>query len=124
MQKLVKYIALVLIFGTLISFKVYAGLLALAGFGLLTIYRLVLKKDWQLLLLFISSLALSLVLFLPANSGGSTLVAWSPLWLVDSMIDFPDRLGWQRLALARQAYFFTGNIFKLVGAEVIGERIS
>ncbi len=110
----------IIVGGTLIEFKVYAGLLFLGGLGVVSLFRLIKQKETDLIKVFVLCLGLSLLVFLPNNLGSNQLVVWSPLWLVNSMIDFPDRLGWQRLSLARQAYFATGSLYKLLEVEIAG----
>jgi hypothetical protein len=110
---------LILLFGSVIEFKVYAGVLALAGLGIVTLVLLI-KRNFTFMIVGVASLILSLLVFLPNNLSAGGLLVFSPLWLVNSMIDFPDRLGWHRLALAKQAYGATGNISKLFFAEGAG----
>lgn len=112
-------ISLILLWGTLIEFKVYAGVLVLAALGLVSMYKL-LKGQIEILKISLPILVLSLLVFLPNNLGAQSLLIFSPFWLVNSMVDFPDRLGWERLAMARQAYGATGNFIKFVGAEFVG----
>lgn len=96
-------IALVILWGTLIEFKAYAGILTLGAYGLFSLQKIIFKKDFSILLGFIPTLILSLIVFLPNNSGSESLIEFDPLWLIDSMINAPDRLGWQRLSLTIQS---------------------
>lgn len=108
--------SIVLIWGTLIEFKAYAGILILASLGLLTFENVVFRKNFNLLpLMFITSL-LSVAIFLPNNSGAINLFVFSPLWFITSMIDFQDRLGWYRLSLA----IHSDSLFKVVVANLVG----
>lgn len=93
-------IALILLWGTLIEFKAYAGILVLGAYGLFSLQRILFKRDFSVLIGFIPTLILSLVVFLPNNSGSESLIEYQPFWLVESMINAADRLGWQRLTLA------------------------
>ncbi len=106
----------IILWGSLIEFKAYAGVLILAALAVVTLYELI-KKNWGILKLSLPVVALSLLVFLPNNSESASLLVFSPLWLIHSMIDFPDRLNWARLALTRTAGFETGNWFKILGAE-------
>lgn len=115
-----KVMSLILVWGSLVEFKAYAGMLVLFGLGSLSLVKLVKEKDLRLLGVFLGCLGLALAVFLPNNLAAGSLLVFSPLWLVNGMIDFPDRLGWQRLAMARATYQQTGNSFKLVVAEVVG----
>ena len=57
------------------------------------------------------------MIFLPNNWASSSLFVFSPLWLPRVMIDAPDRVGWLKLAQARQAYMATGLWSKWLLAE-------
>lgn len=103
-------ISLVILWGTLIEFKAYAGILVLGALGIYTLQRLILKRDWQFILISLPVLILSLIVFLPNNSGSESLIEFRPFWLIESMIDAPDRLGWQRLTLTLQS----GVWYKLI----------
>ncbi len=109
-------VSLAILWGVLIEFKAYGGLLVLGALGLFSIEKLLVKKDFKYLIFFILTLVISLLVFLPNNSASSSLVVFSPLWLVRSMIDFPDRLGWYRLSLALQS----GVPYKLFLGFLIG----
>lgn len=112
-------IPLVLIWGVLIEFKVYAGVLILASLAAVTLYELI-KRNYGILKLSLPIATLSCVVFLPNNSGSSSLLVFSPFWLIHSMMDFPDRLNWSRLALTRMSGFETGNWIKILGSETLG----
>lgn len=112
-------ISLIILWGTLIEFKVYAGILTMLGLGIVAASQLIFKKDLKLLAVFGSCLALSLLVFLPNNLNSTALISFSPLWLVSSMISFTDRLGWDKLAHAYQAYLATFNISKLLMVEIL-----
>ena len=104
------FIALILLWGTLIEFKAYAGILVLGAYGLFTLQRIVFKRDFSLLMGFIPTVILSLVVFLPNNSGSESLIQFQPFWLVDSMVSSLDRLNWQRLTLTLES----GVWYKLI----------
>lgn len=108
-------LVLTLLCGSLISFKAYAGFLVLIS--LLTVG--ILKRALNYLIVFILSLLLSASLFFPNFSLSDKLIIFSPFWFIHSMIDSPDRIGWMRLALARETGFSQGNWFKFITAEAI-----
>ena len=110
---------LVLLVGSLIEFKVYAGLLVLGSLFLISLQQLIFAKKKFLLLVFIASAALSLVVFLPQNSGAGGLLVFSPFWFVHSMVDFSDRVGWLKLSQARVAYFERGEWLKFITSEAL-----
>lgn len=103
-------IALVLVWGSVIEFKAYAGVLVLGALGLYTLQRLILKKDWRIIFISLPILALSLIVFLPNNSGSESLIKFQPFWLIDSMVSSQDRLNWQRLTLTLES----GVWYKLI----------
>ncbi len=89
-----EFIIISILIGTLAGFKVYTGILALAGLGFLALYNLVFKKDWRISGIFVLSCILSAIIFVPvnANSGGiffnpvdraRDFVAYQPLGLHD-----------------------------------------
>lgn len=112
-------IPLTILWGTLIEFKAYGGVLVLAALGLLVLEKIIIRKDLSYLKIFLPILLLSLVVFLPNNIGSQALFVFSPLWLVDSMITFQDRLNWYRLSLTLQS----GSAVKIAGAYAIGTVI-
>ena len=112
-------IPLVILWGTLIEFKAYGGILALIALFIVTFFELF-QKRFGILKLSIPTAVLSLLVFLPTNSDGGSLLVISPFWLINSMIDFPDRLSWHRLTLARLSGTESGNWLKFFGAETIG----
>lgn len=103
-------IALTLIWGILIEFKAYAGILTLGALGIYALQRLIFKKEFKTLIIFIATLVLSLIVFLPNNLSSQSLIEFKPLWLVESMITASDRLGWERLTLTLQS----GVHYKLI----------
>ena len=112
-----RLVILSLIFGLLIGFKAYAGVVVLAGLGLSAFYHFLTKKKWSIVWLFLGSLVVSLIVFLPTNKVASSLFVFSPLWFVHTMLAFTDRLDWNRLDQARQAYLASGLWPKLILAE-------
>lgn len=96
-------IPLVLLWGTLIEFKAYAGVLVLGSLTLLSLENLIIKREAKLLVVTVFCTVVSLVVFLPNNVASTSLFVFSPLWLVSTMVQFQDRLGWDRLYLTMQS---------------------
>lgn len=111
---------LILVFGLIIGIKAYGGIIILFGLGTTTFWEFITKKKIKTLKVFLGSLIISLLVFLPNNWASSSLFVFSPLWLPRVMIDAPDRFGWLKLAQARQAYFATGLWFKWWLTEGLG----
>jgi hypothetical protein len=112
-------IPLTLLWGTLIEFKAYAGLLVLGALAVVTAVE-IFKRNFEFLKISLPIALLSILVFLPNNLGSQSLLVFSPFWLIHSMVDSPDRLGWYRLQLARMAGGESGNWFKFFVAEIIG----
>lgn len=110
---------LAVISGVLIEYKVYAGLIVLFSLGTVSVIKIIFNKDYSYLKVFIASLSVSLLVFLPSNTKSAGLIVFSPFWLVHSMVDFADRVGWVKLSQARQAYLSGGNWPKFILAEVL-----
>lgn len=111
-----KVILISLLWGSLIEFKAYAGVLVLTSLTLFFIEQVFFKRDFRLLPILIGSLLVSAVVFIPNNIASSSLFVFAPLWLVNTMILFPDRLGWYRLNLAIES----GVPYKVILASIVG----
>lgn len=108
-----------LLWGSLVEFKAYGGVLVLAALGITTVFE-IFRKNFNFLKMFLPTMLLSLAIYLPNNLGGNQLFVLTPFWIVHAMIDSPDRVGWVRLTQARISAFESGNWFKFTAAEVIG----
>ncbi|MCL5785035.1 MAG: hypothetical protein M1142_06825 [Patescibacteria group bacterium] len=109
--------------GSLIEFKAYAGVLVLGSLGILAVEKIVLKRDFRLFLLTILCGVFAAAVFLPNNLKSEGLFIYSPFWLVYSMIDFSDRLGWERLSLALHSASLSKEMISLfvgVGIFILG----
>jgi len=118
-----RLILLSLVFGLIIGIKAYGGVIVLFGLGAVVFWELLIKRKSKTLKVFIGSLLVSLLVFLPNNWASSSLFVFSPLWLPRVMIEAPDRVGWLKLAQARQAYMATGLWLKWWLAEGLGLTI-
>lgn len=112
-----KLIIISLAFGLIIGFKAYAGVVILFGLGFASFWEWLFQKKFLTLKIFLGSLLVSLVVFLPQNQGAASLFVWAPFWFPHTMLAFSDRLGWIRLDQARQAYLATGQGLKWFLAE-------
>lgn len=118
-----RLIPLVLFSGTLITFKAYAGIIVLGALLIISGIEFITTRRINLLKVFIPSLILSLIVFIPQNKDSASLLVFSPFWFIHSMIDYPDRVGWLRLSQARSAYFERGDFLKYILAEILGFAI-
>lgn len=116
--KFLKSVLIIILSGTLIGFKVYAGGVFLAGLLLLGIKRLIIEKDFKILVISISSILLSLGILLPQYKSSVGLIELNPLWLINTMIDAGDRVGIVSLSSKRFTYLGSHQWFKFFGVEV------
>lgn len=104
--------------GSLVGFKAYAAVLILVSLLLISIINLF-KKDFSYLLILVFSSIITLLIFFSNFESSQQLVLFSPFWFIHSMIDSPDRVGWIRLSLAREAGFVKNNWLKFITAEIL-----
>ena len=100
----------ILCFGILIQIKAYAGILALGALLIVGSYNLWKRKDGNLLKVFLGSLTISILLFLPFNKNPGSLIFFKPFWFLETMMGLKDRLDWQRFYSAMTTYRY-GNIW-------------
>ena len=101
----IKYFILIaLMFGLLIQIKVYAGLLVLGGLFLVAIYNITFKRSPKILYLFLSSILISILLFIPFNKEASNSIQWQPFWFLETLMSYSDRLGWEKFYSAMTTY--------------------
>lgn len=112
---LVRTLPIILLSGVLIGFKAYGGVIFLGALGLYALEKVIVERDFKTLAIFICSVVLSLAIFLPSNGQSNALFIFSPLWLVKSMIESPDRLGWQRFNLTLDS----GVWFKFIPGYIV-----
>ena len=118
-KRVLDYLLAILVFGILIQVKAYAGVLALGALALAGIYKFFKKQGSEILLVFLGSLILSLLLFLPLNSGAQGLLVFRPFWFLETMMGLSDRVGWERFASAMTNWRL-GNIWiKAVPAYIV-----
>lgn len=106
-------------FGLLIQIKAYAAVIALGSLFLTAIYNLYFKKSYFYLKIFLASLALNLAIFLPFNKGASSLLEFKPFWFLETMMAFPDRVGWTKFGEAMLNYKLAVNYIKLIPAYIV-----
>lgn len=117
--KFLKALAIVVLSGLLIGFKVYAGLIVLGAMFLLTVKKVFLDKDNKMIPVLVFSAILSLAVFLPQSKNSLGLVEIRPFWLVDTMVDAGDRVGIPNFTARRFAYLADKKLLHLVILETI-----
>lgn len=108
--KNILFIICVVIFGTLASFKVYAGVVALISLGIYGLWKLIKEKRWDYIFLTILSGILSAGLYFPNTSGSASFLIFQPWWYIRTMVVEPSRLNWIDLELRRQFYLDRGGV--------------
>jgi len=114
-----KAVAIIVLSGTLIGFKVYAGVILLGGLFVLTAKRLIIDKDKKLIPVFIFSSLITLAIFLTQDRLSLGLLQFNPFWLINTMIDAGDRVGIPNFTLRRFAYLAEGKWPYLIALEFI-----
>jgi len=108
-----------LLLGILMQIKVYIGIIVLLSLACMLPVALLFRRDKikEILRLFLGTLSVALIVFLPFNLKASSLLVFNPLWFSRTMLAYSDRLGWIKLENARIAYFYSGKWIKWVLAE-------
>lgn len=120
-------ILLVILVGSLVGFKAYAAILIIGGLFITGTIYLLKERQMDYLKIVVGSLLLSLAILVPHYILGEqnvstlqSLFTFSPFWIVHTIIDSHDRVGWVRLSLARSAYFDRAEWLKFSLAELLG----
>lgn len=116
-RKLFYFFLSFLLGGAVIEFKVYAGVLILGGLLVIGIYELLFKRIYQTLLLFLTTLSVALVVYLPNSANSQDFLIWQPWWYIRTMVVAPDRLNWLDLELRRQTYIAEYNWKRVIQLE-------
>jgi hypothetical protein len=106
----VNFILSILVFGTLIEIKAYAGIMGLGALFVSSVYSLFIRKNINLLKVFVGAFLLSLVLYLPLNKNSTGLLVLSPFWFLETMMGTNDRVDWQKFYSAMMTYK-SGGVF-------------
>lgn len=107
------FLTISLVFGILIGFKVYAGLIVLATLLFLGIWQLFRKGQKSVLAIFFLSLMFGLLFYLPAGRDTTGFMVFEPWWFIKTMVQAPDRLNWPALELRRQTYVLLNDFISL-----------
>lgn len=99
-----KLILCLILFGTLIEIKIYAGLLILGGLFTASIFEAIFKKEYLYLLIFAGTLIISMVLYFGFEKGSQSLIVFQPFWYLETLMGLGDRLNWTRFYSAMLTY--------------------
>lgn len=106
---------LIIISGSLISFKVYAGLLILGGLLIMGLYSLWKSRSLLWLKIFSGSIVISLMLFFPiSGKEADKFLVFLPGWYLRSMVESPDRARIIDWVLRENTYLAAGNTFGVI----------
>lgn len=118
--KRILFVICVLLFGTLVSFKVYAGVVALVSLGVAGLWQLIKERKFETLILAFISGLLSVLLYFPNTSGSTSFLIFQPWWYVRTMIVEPSRLNLLDWELRRQTYIYEHNWKRVIFLEGVG----
>lgn len=99
-----KTVLAIILFGILIEIKAYAGILILGSLFVVGVWEFLLRKNLYYLKVFIFSLILSAIVFLPLNISSGSLLVFKPFWFLETMMGSTDRLGWEKFYSAMMNY--------------------
>jgi hypothetical protein len=108
--KLITGMVILLIVGSLATFKVYAAVPVLAALVISSIWRIFKEHKFDLFGITLGAGAVAAVLYLPNTSASTTFLIFQPWWFVRTMVVEPSRLNWLDLELRRQFYLDRGGI--------------
>lgn len=114
-----KFICAGIIFGLLIQIKAYASIIILGSIFIVAIYEFLQDRKYNYFKLFFVSSLVSLILFLPFDRNASSLLEFKPFWFLETMMSFPDRVGWSKFGEAMVNYKLAGNLIKGIPAYVL-----
>lgn len=106
-----RFLPLLLVFGILPGIKIYAGALALGGWIVYLILAAIRQKRISIYTLLPFGLVYPIVNLMKGSD--FSILAYSPGWLFQKMIEDSDRLFLPQVALKQQYYTATGNVFRL-----------
>lgn len=112
------FLFLILFAGTLMSFKVYAGIALLGSLAVCGTWQIIKEKKVEFFLLFIFSAVLSFILFFPNTSQSASMLVFEPWWYIRTLVVAPDRLDKVEWELRRQTYISEGNLKRVIQLEL------
>ncbi len=120
-----KAFLLIILAGTLIGFKAYAAVLVLTSLLIFGVVELIKKRQFYYLVVFGLAGMVTATIYLinfgfKGLSQSGSLFIFAPFWFINSMIDSPDRIGWERLSIARYYSLQRREWFKFLTVELIG----
>jgi len=102
------YLLSTFLFGFLILIKVYAGILVLSALFTSGIWMMIQRKGIAVMKIFTGALIISILIFPKLELGATGVVTFKPFWFLETMMSFPDRVGWQKFGEAMVNYKLGG----------------
>ncbi|MCK5241046.1 hypothetical protein KAR34_01220 [bacterium] len=113
-------ILLALLWGVLPGFKVYPAVLAMCGLLVTGAVLAMAQRNYRMLIALGAILPLFLLVFLPGNSGASSLLRFLPGFNLGAMLVAPDRLAWMTSAELKLLYVSKPWLVALIMAGLAG----
>lgn len=98
------YVLCTVLFGLLIQVKAYAAILVLGALFVTGIYSYCIQRTTYYIRVFVGSLFINLFLFLLVKNDSLSVFVWQPMWFLETMMSYSDRLGWERFYSAMTTY--------------------
>ena len=111
---------LALLWGVLPGFKVYPAVLAMCGLLVTGAVLAMAQRNYRMLIALGAILPLFLLVFLPGNSGASSLLRFLPGFNLGAMLVAPDRLAWMTSAELKLLYVSKPWLVALIMAGLAG----
>lgn len=118
-KKLTALVITSLPLGMIIGFKSYGGVVVLAALLTAALAELILSKKNRILRLFIVSLAIALITFLPNNTGASNIFLFAPGWFLRAMVENPGRVYIPDWVLQEETFLMLGDFFAILKLRII-----
>lgn len=115
-HSIIYYLFSVLSLGILIQIKAYAGILVISGLFIGGIFEYFRHKKSEIFKVFAGAAVLALILFIPQVVSSQGLIMFQPLWFLETMMGYADRLGWPRFYSAMTNWRLGGVWLKAIPA--------
>lgn len=98
------WVLIALLFGSLSQIKIYAFILVLAALLASSIRDFLFNRNFKLLTIFLGSAIIGALIYVPINGISEGVIQFYPFWFLETMMLFPDRVGWTKYYNAMFSY--------------------
>lgn len=112
------YLILIIIVGSLVSFKVYAAIVVFIALAVTSLWQLVKERKAHFFILIILSGVLSSIFYFPNSKAAASFLIFEPWWYIRTMVVADSRLNWLDQELKRQTYIYEGNWKRVIQLEL------